>query len=149
VVQVGGLGGGLLQEAEAADRPDGQLRRRPQELRRLPGNRLVPVLQNFFDRNLRILVINIALPKVVCLFLIIFSSWYYICEYVPSQAIQVCPNLRFKSNPNTQTLDKPEEIINYPVCQSDSDKGNGKFITLTPGGNVTKRFSFVNDDEAQ
>ncbi len=48
VVQVGGLGGSLLQEVEAADRPDGQLRRRPQELRRLPGNRLVSMLQNLF-----------------------------------------------------------------------------------------------------
>ena len=84
MVQVGGLGGSLLQEVEAADRPDGQLRRRPQELRRLPGNRLVPMLQNFFDRNLRIFVINIALPKVVCLFKLVLH-------------LRVCPK---SSNPS-------------------------------------------------
>ena len=39
MVQVGGLGGGLLQEDEGPHRPDGRLRGRSQELRRLPRNR--------------------------------------------------------------------------------------------------------------
>ena len=40
MVQVDRLGGGLLQEDEASDRADRQLRGGPEELRRLPGDRL-------------------------------------------------------------------------------------------------------------